>query len=213
MASAPLTAPPARAVPASCAQLFTAFTRLALQGFGGVLPVAQHELVERLGWVDRDEFLRILSVAQVLPGPNVVNLSLMIGDRFFGGVAAMEDKAHVERAMKLKPNDPAILDSWGWLQYRRRNLDEAAIYLQRAYRLMDDPDAQVRACAVWAFGCLGADERRVPKPLFAKILVLASDPSPMLREAVTDQSFRQLAVGCGHQQVGRRLGDAEERVI
>jgi len=89
MASAPLTAPPARAMPASCAQLFTAFTRLALQGFGGVLPVAQHELVERLGWVDRDEFLRILSVAQVLPGPNVVNLSLMIGDRFFGWRGAL----------------------------------------------------------------------------------------------------------------------------
>ena len=89
MASAALSAPPPAAAPASCTQLFTAFTRLALQGFGGVLPVAQHELVERLGWVDREEFLRVLSVAQVLPGPNVVNLALILGDRFFGWRGAL----------------------------------------------------------------------------------------------------------------------------
>jgi len=75
---------PALARPHSCGALFVAFTRLALQGFGGVLPVAQRELVERLGWLTREQFLEMLSVAQVLPGPNVVNLSLMIGDRFFG---------------------------------------------------------------------------------------------------------------------------------
>lgn len=61
-----------------------AFTRLALQGFGGVLPVAQRELVERQGWLTREEFLELLSVGQVLPGPNIVNMALIIGDRFFG---------------------------------------------------------------------------------------------------------------------------------
>ena len=76
------TAP--RCEPRSCGHLFTVFTRLALQGFGGVLPVAQHELVERERWLSRDEFLEMLSVSQVLPGPNVVNLSLMVGDRYFG---------------------------------------------------------------------------------------------------------------------------------
>lgn len=70
--------------PASCGALFGAFTRLALQGFGGVLPVAQRELVDRLGWLQRHEFLEMLALAQVLPGPNVVNLSLMTGQRFFG---------------------------------------------------------------------------------------------------------------------------------
>ena len=69
-----------------------AFTRLALQGFGGVMPVAQRELVERLRWLDKAQFLDLVSMAQVLPGPNVVNLSLMVGNRFFGwrgGLAAM----------------------------------------------------------------------------------------------------------------------------
>ena len=70
--------------PASLSALFWAFTRLALQGFGGVLAVAQRELVERLGWLDKAEFVEMLAIAQVLPGPNIVNLSLMIGDRFFG---------------------------------------------------------------------------------------------------------------------------------
>lgn len=76
--------------PASPGALFVAFTRLALQGFGGVLPVAQRELVERQRWLTREEFLALLAMGQVLPGPNIVNMSLMIGDRFFGwrGAAA-----------------------------------------------------------------------------------------------------------------------------
>jgi len=75
---------PAVREPASCTELFVVFTRLALQGFGGVLAVAQRELVERQRWLSPPHFLELLSTAQVLPGPNVVNLALMIGDRFFG---------------------------------------------------------------------------------------------------------------------------------
>jgi chromate transporter len=70
--------------PGSPADLFFAFNRLALQGFGGVLPVAQRELVERLGWLTKAEFVELLSVGQVLPGPNIVNMALIFGDRFFG---------------------------------------------------------------------------------------------------------------------------------
>jgi chromate transporter len=70
--------------PASCAELLRVFTRLALQGFGGVLPVAQRELVERRGWLTREQFLELLSLGQVLPGPNIVNMALIFGDRHFG---------------------------------------------------------------------------------------------------------------------------------
>ncbi len=70
--------------PRSSGELFRAFTRLALQGFGGVLPVAQRELVEREGWLTREQFVETLSVGQVLPGPNIVNRALIIGARFFG---------------------------------------------------------------------------------------------------------------------------------
>ena len=78
--------------PKSPGEIFRVFTRLALQGFGGVLPIVQHELVERERWLTREQFLELLAVAQVLPGPNVVNLSLMFGDRAFGwrgGLAAL----------------------------------------------------------------------------------------------------------------------------
>jgi len=70
--------------PRSCTELFRVFTVLALQGFGGVLAVAQRELVEKQRWLTREDFLALLSVSQVLPGPNVINLSLMLGDRYFG---------------------------------------------------------------------------------------------------------------------------------
>jgi chromate transporter len=70
--------------PHSVAHLFLAFTGLAMQGFGGVLAVAQKELCDRRRWLTHAEFLEMLATAQVMPGPNVCNLSLMIGDRFFG---------------------------------------------------------------------------------------------------------------------------------
>jgi len=72
------------AQPASLRDLFWSFTWLALQGFGGVLAVVQRELVEKKRWLTPAEFVEDWAVAQILPGPNVVNLSLMIGDRYFG---------------------------------------------------------------------------------------------------------------------------------
>jgi chromate transporter len=70
--------------PRSPSDLFISFSLLALQGFGGVLAVVQHELVERKRWLTREEFVEDWAVAQILPGPNVVNISLMIGARHFG---------------------------------------------------------------------------------------------------------------------------------
>ncbi len=75
---------PARPQPTSLTDLFVSFTLLALQGFGGVLAVVQRELVERKRWLTQEEFIEEWAVAQIMPGPNVVNLSLMIGGRYFG---------------------------------------------------------------------------------------------------------------------------------
>jgi len=87
-----MTSPPAAAPspatgtsqPQSLTDLFVSMTLLALQGFGGVLAVVQRELVERKRWMTRDEFVEEWAVAQIMPGPNVVNLALMIGGRYFG---------------------------------------------------------------------------------------------------------------------------------
>jgi chromate transporter len=75
--------------PTSKTDLFMSFSLLALQGFGGVLAIVQRELVEKKRWLTREEFLEDWAVAQILPGPNVVNLSLMIGDRYFGFAGAL----------------------------------------------------------------------------------------------------------------------------
>jgi chromate transporter len=49
-----------------------------------VLAVVQRELVEKKRWLTNDEFVEDWAVAQIMPGPNVVNLSIMIGERYFG---------------------------------------------------------------------------------------------------------------------------------
>ena len=81
--------PPTHPRPASLADLFISFTLLALQGFGGVMAVVQRELVERKRWLTQEEFIEDWAVAQIMPGPNVVNLSLMIGGRYFGLAGAL----------------------------------------------------------------------------------------------------------------------------
>ena len=70
--------------PAGCGELFRAFNRLALQGFGGVLPVAHRTLVERERWLSPQQFVELLTLGQVLPGPNIINMAIVIGDRFLG---------------------------------------------------------------------------------------------------------------------------------
>ena len=75
---------PPMARPKSLTDLFVSFTLLALQGFGGVLAVVQRELVENKRWLTREEFIEEWAVAQIMPGPNVINLSITLGARYFG---------------------------------------------------------------------------------------------------------------------------------
>ena len=81
--------PQALNAPHSLGDLLWSFTWLALQGFGGVLAVVQRELVEKKRWMTREQFIEDWAVAQIMPGPNVVNLSMMIGDRYFGLTGAL----------------------------------------------------------------------------------------------------------------------------
>lgn len=65
-------------------ELFLGFLRVGLSGFGGVLPWARRMLVEQKGWLTEKEFTEALSLGQIVPGPNIVNLSVMVGARFQG---------------------------------------------------------------------------------------------------------------------------------
>ncbi|MEP7207603.1 MAG: chromate transporter [Casimicrobiaceae bacterium] len=89
MPPARLDASPSRITP-TVRGLFLAFLRVGVSGFGGVMPFAHRMLVERERWLDEREFIDVLSLCQFLPGPNIVNVSIVVGRRFGGlrGAAA-----------------------------------------------------------------------------------------------------------------------------
>jgi len=64
--------------------LFLAFSGMAVIGFGGVLPWARRMLVEQRKWMTGAEFSEALAVAQFLPGANIVNLGVAVGQRYHG---------------------------------------------------------------------------------------------------------------------------------
>jgi chromate transporter len=70
--------------PQSLSELFFTFAAIALQGFGGVLTIIQREIVEKRQWLSQKDFTEDWAVAQILPGGNVVNLSIILGNRYFG---------------------------------------------------------------------------------------------------------------------------------
>ena len=64
--------------------LFLGFSSVGLSGFGGVLPFARRMLVEERYWMTAEEFNTQLGLCQFLPGPNVVNLAVLVGKRHAG---------------------------------------------------------------------------------------------------------------------------------
>ncbi len=68
--------------------LFLTFSRISLSSFGGALFWARRGLVERQRWLTDREFVDLLTLGQLLPGPNVLNLTVMVGYRFSGWTGA-----------------------------------------------------------------------------------------------------------------------------
>lgn len=68
--------------------LFLTFVKIGVVGFGGVGPWARRIVVDERGWLDEREYADVLAVCGVLPGPNVGNVSVFVGDRFHGLVGA-----------------------------------------------------------------------------------------------------------------------------
>ena len=64
--------------------LFLGFSSVGLSGFGGVLPFARRMLVEERQWMSAEEFNAQLGLCQFLPGPNVINLAVVVGKRYQG---------------------------------------------------------------------------------------------------------------------------------
>jgi len=70
-------------------ELFIAFSRISLSSFGGAIFWARRELVERRRWLGEREFVDIFTLGQLLPGPNVLNLTVIVGHRFAGWSGAL----------------------------------------------------------------------------------------------------------------------------
>jgi chromate transporter len=71
--------------------MFLAFAKMSLAGFGGVLVFARRAIVEQHRWMTAEEFNETFALCHFLPGPNIVNLSVVFGSRFrgiAGGLAA-----------------------------------------------------------------------------------------------------------------------------
>jgi chromate transporter len=79
--------PPAALQP-SLSELFCAFVLVSVSGFGGALPWARRTIVEKKCWMTTEEFNETFALSQFLPGPNVINFSVVFGSRFGGPAGA-----------------------------------------------------------------------------------------------------------------------------
>jgi len=80
-----------KSVPPSVIALFLAFAKMSVAGFGGVLYWARRAIVDQHRWMSADEFNETYALCHFLPGPNIVNLSMVFGARLrgiAGGIAA-----------------------------------------------------------------------------------------------------------------------------
>ena len=71
--------------------LFVAFSKMSLAGFGGVLVFARRAIVDQHRWMTAEEFNETFALCHFLPGPNIVNFTMVFGSRIRGipgGIAA-----------------------------------------------------------------------------------------------------------------------------
>lgn len=77
---------------ASLFQLFITFFKIGCFTFGGgwaMISIIEREIVDKHHWIEREEFLDLLAVAQSLPGILAVNISVAVGDRVKGRVGSI----------------------------------------------------------------------------------------------------------------------------
>ncbi len=84
----PTISPPSPPGMPSLSELFISFIIVSVSGFGGALPWARRMIVEQKHWMTTEEFNEAFALAQFLPGPNVVNFSVVFGSRFGGAAGA-----------------------------------------------------------------------------------------------------------------------------
>jgi len=138
------------------AALFRLFLRISVQSFGGTLPFARRELIERERLLTEVEFAEMLAIGQVLPGPNVINMAAAIGDRDAGwrGAAAAVAGMVVVPVMIAMALATAIGTVTGYAAVSGALLGMAAaaagLLIGMAWRMAAPMRALPRAIAVFA---------------------------------------------------------------
>jgi chromate transporter len=68
-------------------ELFTTFLRIGLFTIGGgyaMLPLIERDVVERRKWIEREQFLDLVAIAQSCPGVFAINISIFVGNKVSG---------------------------------------------------------------------------------------------------------------------------------
>ncbi|MFZ5731623.1 MAG: chromate transporter [Pseudomonadota bacterium] len=105
------------------AELFIAFAKMSLSGFGGVLVFARRAIVEERKWMTAEQFNEAFALCHFLPGPNIVNFSVVFGSRFrgiAGGLAAF--LGLVGPPMMICTGLAAIYAAYGQIEWMQRTL-------------------------------------------------------------------------------------------
>lgn len=98
-------------------ELFIAFAKMSLAGFGGVLFWARRAIVEQHKWMTPTEFNEAFALCHLLPGPNIVNLAVVFGSRFRGAAGS------VAAFLGLLGPPVVIITALGALYYRYGDVD------------------------------------------------------------------------------------------
>lgn len=105
------------------AELSIAFAKMSLSGFGGVLVFARRAIVEERKWMTAEQFNEAFALCHFLPGPNIVNFSVVFGSRFrgiAGGLAAF--LGLVGPPMMICTGLAAIYAAYGQIEWMQRTL-------------------------------------------------------------------------------------------
>jgi tetratricopeptide (TPR) repeat protein len=102
-----------------------------------------------------------------------------------------EAYALIERALELAPDEPAILDSMGWVLFQLGRAEEAVGYLQRAWDGLPDPEVaahlgevlwslgeQQKAYSIWRDGLLQDPEHDILQETLERLDISISDLRP-----------------------------------
>ncbi len=146
------------------AELFLAFAAMSVAGFGGVLPWARRAVVDERKWLTAEEFNEAFSFSQMLPGPNIVNFSVIFGSRLRGPAGAAV-------ALIGLMGPPLVIVTI-----------LAALYVR--YGDVGWMARMLAGLAAAAAGLIIATVAKMAKPLFAKSLAAKSVVAPLVALAV-----------------------------